>query len=175
VIGQIVHKALQMQVWQYPDERIGDILRAYAWEAYVTNRVDQAQVVDQALALIAQFKQHNPLMGADQIVREVPFLYRTGARIMHGVIDVVYRRGDTWTVLDYKTAAVEEQFVRQHSQRYLWQVSVYAGAVAERLGVRPRAQLYYLHPGVLISIGLEAWQTALRRLDQQVEAAITLP
>jgi hypothetical protein len=170
IIGEIVHRALQVNAWTRPN--IDDILRAYAWKAGVTHHEEVEDIVGEALRLLETYRQHNPLHEDDHVLREVPFVWRMGQRIIHGVIDVLYRRGDQWAVLDYKTAPIKAERVEWHAGRYLLQVGAYASAVEERTGQTPQVQLYYISPGKLITVAERAWRHALTTIDQQIEGAL---
>ena len=45
------------------------------------------------------------LLSADEVYCEVPFCVTTGGSLINGVMDVVYRKGEAWHVVDYKTNA----------------------------------------------------------------------
>jgi ATP-dependent exoDNAse (exonuclease V) beta subunit len=113
------------------------------------------------------------LEGAAQVYQELPFVYRPGERAVHGVIDVLYLdREGVWHVLDYKTAPVSYDGAWGNARHYYLQVGVYASAVAAKTGQTPKVQLYYIHPGRLITIRPADWQAALARLDDDVRSAL---
>ena len=41
------------------------------------------------------------LLAADEVYCEVPFCRKNGSEIWHGIMDVVYRIGEQWFILDY--------------------------------------------------------------------------
>ena len=68
---------------------------------------------------------------ADERYTEVPFSYAIEAKsgqtkITHGVIDLAYRRGDTWEIVDYKTDPVDDP--AELTARYHQQLTAYARA-----------------------------------------------
>ncbi|MBN1565786.1 MAG: PD-(D/E)XK nuclease family protein, partial [Anaerolineae bacterium] len=177
VIGEMVHRALQ--AWIMPDttprEEILKRLRTYAWGAGLSDADQIETAAIEAAGLVQQFA-HSParmeLDRAQQIYRELPFVYRVGERTIHGVIDVLYFDGKQWTVMDYKTAQVDYGAARHNAQRYYLQVGIYARAVEARTGQIPAAQLYYIHPARLITVTPEDWQPALDRLEDDLRAAL---
>lgn len=114
------------------------------------------------------------LGGTELILREVPFILKTDTRILHGQIDVLYKRDGAWHVLDYKTADIAAHNVREHAKRYYLQVGAYARAVEKRTGQTPHVELYYLHPGTLIRVQPYEWEQALAELDERIQAALAM-
>ncbi|MBZ0308769.1 MAG: UvrD-helicase domain-containing protein [Anaerolineae bacterium] len=176
-VGQIVHRALQRGVLpgQKSMHELYTILRAYAWDEGLTDQRLLEIVTNQALRLLHKFESDNMLAGAEAILREVPFILKTESRIIHGQIDVLFKRDNAWHVLDYKTADIPAHRVREHSKRYYLQVGIYARAVEKRTGQTPHVQLYYLHPGTLISVQPYEWEQTLMELEKRVNYALTTP
>ena len=181
-IGDIVHKALSW--WRFPNETndLEAVLRGYAWEAGITEPVQQAVAVQMARRLLKQM-QASPLYAwldeAQAVYREVPFVYDSGAHSGNGVIDVIFQRADgAWAVLDYKTVDVtdasEPGAVAAHAARYALRLGVSAAATREQLrrllnvDVIPEVMLYYIHHGEMVTLPTEVWQAALADFDTQV-------
>ncbi len=79
------------------------------------------------------------LRAADQVLKEVPFEFMIGGKVMAGRIDVLYHTPAGWTVLDYKTGQAEDR------DRYELQVGIYAHALHRLTGEMPaRAALLML-------------------------------
>lgn len=175
-IGRIVHRALRvgLLVSQISVREQYQILRAYAWDEGITDNASLTNIVSQSLRLLQNFEDNNILTDAETILRETPFILRTETRIIHGQIDVLYKQNNQWVVLDYKTANIKPNWVRQHAKRYHIQVGAYARAVERRLGQTPKVQLYYLHPGTLITIPQPEWEHALAELDDRVYTALSV-
>lgn len=175
-VGQIVHRALQLGVLpgQKSVRELYTILRAYAWDEGLTDQRLLENVTNQAIRLLRKFEDDNMLGGAELILREVPFILKTDTRILHGQIDVLYKRDGAWHVLDYKTADIAARNVREHAKRYHLQVGAYARAVEKRTGQTPHVELYYLHPGTLIRVQPYEWEQALAQLDERIQAALAM-
>jgi ATP-dependent exoDNAse (exonuclease V) beta subunit len=62
---------------------------------------------------------------ADEVYRELPFATKT----MDGKIDLLFREGKKWTIVDYKTD------VRPDAERYRQQLRAYADALKEVAGI----------------------------------------
>jgi ATP-dependent helicase/nuclease subunit A len=178
ILGRMVHRALQVQALRHHQEpgRLRRILEAYAWQEGLSQKDEVDEVVGEALGLLENFQTHGPrpLVEAEAALREVPFVYRLGAYLIHGVMDLVYRYGDQWQVLDYKTADIPAQQADWHAERYAIQMGVYALALQERLGLAspPPAQLYYLHPGHLVTLEPARWRAALAQFEDRLGLAL---
>ena len=99
--GTLVHALLALP--EFPE---GDALARTA-AALATQRGLDAQDAADA-AELAQRVRALPALAAigaaDVVYREVPFVYRTGGQVLDGRIDLAYRVGGSWTVIDFKTA-----------------------------------------------------------------------
>lgn len=184
-VGEIVHKALRY--WRFPHEadNLEGLLRNYAWglgivdETRLMNAVRSAQRLLQAMLRSEIYAWISEAHQAGRAVyHELPFVYRTETRIIHGIIDVLFQRADqSWCIVDYKTNTVgtaaqapsAAEFV-DHARRYYLQVGVYAAAVlAELGGVTPRVFIHYVRysglPGSTVEISSDQWREALESLE----------
>jgi ATP-dependent helicase/nuclease subunit A len=178
-VGSIVHRALQ--VWLLPDNTDPDHLRqrlaAFAWELDVSDPVLLDHVVRRALDLLGRFANspiRHELEKAQQIYRELPFVWNNGTRTIHGVIDVLYFDGRTWHILDYKTTPVSWERARENAQQYYLQLGVYAAAVEAHTGQAPEMHMYYIHPARLLYVKKADWQPALANLEDDLRAALDI-
>ena len=80
------------------------------------------------------------LRQADEVYCEVPFCQQRGSEIVHGVIDLLYRTGDAWHIVDYKTNAEQKQL----AEKYAAQLDAYKDAVREIIGVAADAAIYHI-------------------------------
>ena len=178
-VGQTVHRALR--AWLLPDATDPALfdarLRTYAWEQGATDPALAGAVVAQAQGLLERFARSDirrQIERAQQVYRELPFVYHTGTRAIHGVIDVLYFDGTRWHVLDYKTQRVTWPRAEDNARCYFLQVGVYAAAVYQQTGSVPSTVLYYIHPARAVWVKQEDWQPALARLDDDVRAALAM-
>ena len=63
-----------------------------------------------------------------------------------GRLDILYRRGDIWKIVDFKTDRLSslQAIDQDRQQRYRLQLERYARAVQQQLGVTPQAAICYL-------------------------------
>lgn len=168
IIGEMVHRVLgRWFVLEHPQE-LPKILESYAWELGIVDDGQRQYAIHEALVLLKLTQQSELfdwLTYAQQVYRELPFVYRTDKRIIHGVLDVLFQRPDeSWVVVDYKTSFVEG-LVSEHARRYHLQVGVYAAAAAEQLGVTPGAFIHYIRYGLTVPVSSAEWQSALAKLE----------
>jgi ATP-dependent helicase/nuclease subunit A len=153
VVGKLVHDALRR--WMFPDagERFDDFLRPIALETGLTDPGEIRAALHETRRLLERFHAHPIFTELDAAERhhEVPYFTPAG----RGIIDLLARAGDTWTISDFKTdRADSEEHARTLAQQngYDQQVARYVEAIQSQLGVRPHARLIFLnihgHPAI---------------------------
>ena len=81
------------------------------------------------------------LLKADEVYCEVPFSYRNGpGMITTGIIDVLYRKGSEWFIVDYKTNAEGEGL----DEEYEGQLNEYRKAFRDQTGLDCCARIYHI-------------------------------
>jgi ATP-dependent exoDNAse (exonuclease V) beta subunit len=80
------------------------------------------------------------LLGADEVYCEVPFCRKSGNEIWHGIMDVVYRTGDQWFILDYKTNADAHDL----DTKYQEQLAAYVEAFRDLTGHTAKSLIYHI-------------------------------
>ena len=74
---------------------------------------------------------------------EMPFTWDWDGIPVHGTIDLVYRNGSGWHVIDFKTDDVRGRPVADVSERYLPQLALYREALKRATGETPKASLVF--------------------------------
>ncbi|MFN8464988.1 MAG: UvrD-helicase domain-containing protein [Caldilineaceae bacterium] len=148
VIGKLVHAAIA--TWRWPGE--GDFGAWCRATARGYGLVDDARLHDaerRTRRLLDQLRRH-PLYAeiahADERHHELPFT-ALGTGEPAGQIDLLFRRGYSWTLVDFKTDRVRDEHERASllgARGYGAQVARYAAAVQHYLGVTPRCILCLL-------------------------------
>lgn len=181
-IGEIVHEALRY--WRFADNTkdIHALLESYAWQQNITDPHDVREVVQKALNLLKKF-QSSDIYREMVVIQEkghpfyteLPFIFRTDKRIIHGVIDVLYQRDDgTWVLIDYKTSYLRGMKAEDHARRYHLQVGAYASAAREELGgIVPDVYIYYIQRQEKVEIPANVWQTEIQKLEKYIGELIT--
>ncbi len=115
--GTLVHRLMEIIVMRkgdaVDDKTIDFILSEYLDDEDVARKAKlQGMLCSVRDKLFSGgFKQTNgasddiirTIRDSDEAYSEVPFCYEEGDTIVNGVIDLVYRKGDKWHIIDYKT------------------------------------------------------------------------
>lgn len=84
------------------------------------------------LEALTHFKTH-PLYkhtSSPHALHEYPFLMRIEELVLEGRMDTAVQIDSIWHVIDYKTDAVSAEFVEDYSQKYYYQLGLYALALS---------------------------------------------
>ncbi|MBI5566867.1 MAG: PD-(D/E)XK nuclease family protein, partial [Chloroflexi bacterium] len=113
--------------------------------AGLTDHAEIQATINEVRRLLRRFQSH-PLCAeitqADRL-HEVPYALPDDT----GVIDLLYRSGDAWTIVDFKTdevGSIEEMRETIEREQYAEQVRRYIDAIAAQIGHRPRGRLIFL-------------------------------
>jgi ATP-dependent exoDNAse (exonuclease V) beta subunit len=157
VIGSLVHEALA--AWSFPDsgpaasaphsfERWAEArARAYG----LTDRRQLEDAMRHSRRLLLRFRAH-PLYQemdvAERRLHEVPYSLVVDGRIESGIIDALYLRSASWTIVEFKTDRVTERARFEEllaEEDYLAQTRRYLAAAERLLDQRPRCILCMLN------------------------------
>jgi ATP-dependent helicase/nuclease subunit A len=152
VIGQLTHEALRR--WRFPDRSDFDaFLLPFALEAGLIDHTEIQATISEVRRMLRRFQAH-PLYAeiekADRL-HEVPYALPGDT----GVIDLLYRAGGGWTIVDFKTdevRSIEEMLVTIEREKYAEQVQRYMDAITPQAGQRPRGRLVFLRVGSAIQM-----------------------
>jgi ATP-dependent exoDNAse (exonuclease V) beta subunit len=156
VVGKLVHEALCR--WRFPDsEGFEAFLRPYALEAGLTDEAEIQGAMAEARRLLERFQAH-PLcaeMAAAERYHEVPYSVTLDDAPRRGIIDLLYRTDEHWTIAEFKTDRLKDETemkARIGEEKYDHQVHGYIQAVTQQLGEPPRAVLVFLNVGRQVRI-----------------------
>lgn len=182
-LGEVVHEALRY--WRFPSEHdnIDAILRSYAWQQNITDEGQIQDVVKRAHQMLEKF-QTSDIYRAVTITKEnnlpyfpeLPFIFRTEKRIIHGIIDALFKYQDDWWLVDYKTGTVHGGIpnLAQHAQRYHLQLGAYASAVRQELGGEtPKVFVHYIQYNRTVLIPTDVWKAEIKKLENYIGELIT--
>lgn len=148
-VGSMVHAALRS--WLFPgDDGLEVVLEAAAYEMQLLETDQRQRAVQEARELLGRLGRH-PLRKevdqADSRMFEVPYSISrpAGSGADSGRIDLLYRRGDTWYVVDYKTDELADaEEISEAVVEYRPQVERYRAAVRGLLQADPVVMLCFL-------------------------------
>ncbi len=149
VVGTLVHSLMEAMISSRNRGSLAALVRDIAseYEAESETYTDLLTKVGTAIQN-GGFPQEGPapqdilatLLAADEVYCEVPFCRKDGSDIWHGIMDVVYRQGEKWFILDYKTNADAHDLDAQ----YQGQLSAYVDAFRELTGHTATALIYHI-------------------------------
>lgn len=155
VIGQMVHKALEL--WLHADDvRLTPLLESLALGAGLATAAQRTEAVRRAFELIDRFCAHPvraEIDAADERRHEVPYTRMHDDRSETGYIDLLFRKGDQWFVVDFKADAIRtrEEYDKAVS-RYKGQLLRYREACRQLLQQDVAISLCFLDDRGHISI-----------------------
>ena len=148
VVGLMVHHAIE--AWLFPgDAGLEAELEAVALGEGLVDRRQRQAAIAEASKLLARLRAYplwEEIATADERHHEVPYTRSLGERgVDSGVIDLLYRKGSDWHLLDFKVDEIrDEQALAAASLHYREQVDRYRQGVRALLGVEPAARLVFL-------------------------------
>ena len=154
MVGKLVHRAIEL-------ERMPDAPNFDAWlEASARSLgLSDARMIRNARRRVRRLLRNltesdlwAEIQAAAQRMHEVPYAYLDpdGSASARGTIDLLYRTGDGWTLVDFKTDRTKDRAHMEaiiQEKGYDEQVRRYAEAVQAILGATPRALLCFLDVG----------------------------
>ena len=154
VVGTLVHAALRH--WRFEDKVLEPFLRPFALEMGVVDEEGIHAAVVEARRMLRRFRAH-PLwaeMDAAQRWHEVSFSVVEDGRPVNGIVDLLYRTGETWMIAEFKTDRLRsaEDLSHIREKAYDEQVRRYARAVGWQLGVEVKATLVFFNVGSEVAV-----------------------
>jgi ATP-dependent exoDNAse (exonuclease V) beta subunit len=156
VLGSLVHTALRH--WRFPDRPgLEGFLSPFALEAGLTDPEEIRRTIAAARRLLARFQAHPLYAELDRAERhhEVPYAVEMDGVPKNGIVDLLARSDDTWTLVEFKTdelRAGADLAAHIREKRYNEQVGEYITAMTRLLGERPRALLVFLNVGRRVAV-----------------------
>ena len=145
--GRLVHALIAL-----PEPLEAEALHAAAQVLRVDHGLSLADA-DEAAELAARVHDLPAVAAsraADTVYREVPFTWRANGQLVTGRIDLAYRTGGRWTLIDFKTARLSDP--AQATERYRDQMGRYRNALASLTGEPVAAALCLVRTGELVSV-----------------------
>jgi ATP-dependent helicase/nuclease subunit A len=153
IVGELAHQALSE--WRIPGGRnetsLERWLRARARAAGLVDDDQVARTETRVRRLLMGFTRHQLFAEIDEAhtrLHEVPYSRRQAEKVDSGKLDLLYRNGSQWTIVEFKTDYVAGNRDFQtllEEEGYLEQIRRYAAAGDTFLGERPRCLLWMLN------------------------------
>lgn len=148
-LGYLTHAVLQEGV-QLSRADQKEALHHHAFRYPFKNDEERDLAIEEALLLLDQLRGADiwgSLLGADERHHEIPFVAPTPSGTRHaGQVDLLYRKGGHWFVLDFKTDSIESvEELERHVRQHRVQLDRYAHVLEPYLDERPAMQLCFLN------------------------------
>jgi ATP-dependent helicase/nuclease subunit A len=164
-LGSAVHRVMELC-------DLGDESSLPALAAAVTLEAGWPDLAERAAALAGACWQAAPVRAAAAsaaVYRELPIGALLNGAVVSGAVDLLYRGGDEWVVVDYKTDRGADAAVL--SERYTPQGAAYAVAVEAATGDVVREIVFVAAAdGLVVTLPVDDRLRALAR--SEVEAAV---
>lgn len=150
LFGKLVHRLFEKIDWNHPE--MMDKLTEFEGRGLGATQpmIDRAgKLVKEAIS--SQLLKRVIKSGTYQ--KEVPFTYLQEGTMIEGVMDVVFREGEDWVVLDFKTDPIDQKELEARVKHYQPQVRLYSEAIKNIFGKPPKEViLFFLHPMKPVSL-----------------------
>ena len=158
-MGTLLHRCMELLDFGRPQQADGLVRRAAA-EMNLEELVDTGMVATDLADMIESFAATSlwsQIVRADRMLRELYFVRECGPAVLRGQIDLLYRTGDVWRIVDYKSDHIQSDQAAEHAERYWLQMLAYSAAATRHLGAGPvEARLYFLRPAAIVTVTAEA-------------------
>jgi ATP-dependent exoDNAse (exonuclease V) beta subunit len=147
VVGRMVHKAIEL--WLFPgDPRLLPLLESAALDAGLADKAQRVSAINEVVGLLGRLAAH-PLQAeieaAQERYHELPYTRLAGDHAETGYIDLVYRTGDLWHIVDFKTDFIDNEDRKNALvEEYTPQLRRYQQVVEEMLGVNADSRICFL-------------------------------
>jgi ATP-dependent exoDNAse (exonuclease V) beta subunit len=147
VIGQMTHKALELWL-SVDDPRLITLLESLALGAGLATQEQRVEAVRRVRELIERFCTHplrDEIESADERHHEVPYSRVSREFSETGYVDLLYRKGNIWYMVDFKTDSIRSDKERDELVNlYRRQMNRYSDAMEHLLGESAHLHICFL-------------------------------
>jgi ATP-dependent helicase/nuclease subunit A len=147
--GVLAHRALEL--WHTQDARPDLALTLEAIDDGALDAPARTQIAAEVDAMLDAFAAGDLAAmlrdPATQAWFEFPFAWDWDGVPVHGTLDLLYRQGEEWHIVDFKTDDLRGRTLAEAAAPYLSQLGLYAGALERATGRVPTASLAFLRTG----------------------------
>ena len=177
--GLVVHRALEVsggRPGSLDDDALAEIALEQSERALddATARALAAEVRE----MLDRFAQ-SPLAAtlAEAAVErwfELPFAWDWDGVPVHGSVDLVYRDGSGWNVIDFKSDRLDGTTAQEVASRYAVQIGLYQRAIEAAVGAPASAGLLFLRSGELARLEPAVITAAIAEARERIDAGALL-
>lgn len=178
LIGLITHEVLRYADFSSDADFDDKLVQSIVWEQGLTEPAEFRHALQEIRELVRLYGESEVFgwiksarVAGRRVYTELPFLFRTEKRVIHGVIDVMLQQSDDeWVIIDYKTSTVVDADFASHARRFRLQLGIYAAAAREQLRLTrfPQTYIHYVRANQTIELTSEDCQDELQRLESTI-------
>ena len=151
-VGKLVHKGIEL--WRFPDENgIDPILKKTFQKILLQtdnlNSSEQQAVLEKTEMLLARFRDSNIRMRVEHAEKrwhEIPFSFSKRLYTVNGIIDLLLKEEDGYTIIDFKTDELKSTSdMEDAAEDHTRQLEEYRRALNTTLGEDPRCYICFLY------------------------------
>ena len=151
--GRVAHRAIEERYTARDPRGLPELVREEADRPLDSAQLEQ--IADDVSEMLERFDASplaRELREADSSWFELPFAFDWERVSVHGAIDLVYRLGPDWHVVDFKTDRIDGRDLADVAAPYLTQLGLYGQAVARATRVIPELALCFLRSGEMYEL-----------------------
>jgi ATP-dependent exoDNAse (exonuclease V) beta subunit len=143
----MVHKAVEL--WLFPENpNLKPLLKKIAINEGISEKTLRDRTVSKAIALLERLKSHPVFTEIDTAAErfhELPYSELINGFPQTGYMDLLYKLGDKWKLIDFKTDAIFSEVQKnQLRQEYSIQANRYRDALHSQIGINPNVRICFL-------------------------------
>jgi len=173
--GTIVHRLFEEYV-SNPDEDVKKILDKIYFDMNINNLCHKREIEKKYISKIREFRSSEiwKKMKGKQKVTELPFLLGIGANRIRGQIDLIFNDDGIWHIIDYKTDIIDKEQMHNKSDRYSYQMGIYALAASKGLKVvdRIKTSIYFVEHDSVVNSTVERTCSGLKKFESELTRLI---
>ena len=174
--GRVAHRAIAATFTAGTRPGIADLIREEQEHTLAAGRL--AGLAEEITEMLDRFEASD----LARILRdpeteahfELPFAWDWDGVPVHGTIDLAYRSGTEWHVVDFKTDRVAGRDLGEVAQSYMSQLGLYGSALERAVGKRPTATLHFLRSGAQYTAAWDSVEATLMEARARVDAGGTI-
>ena len=144
LVGRLVHEAIHR--WHFPDDDFENFLKPFALESGLTDPQEIHTAIQESRRLLERLRAHALFAELEAAERHHEVRYDLPDE--RGIMDLLYRTGAGWFIIDFKTDEVRSGAEAQATisrNGYDRQVARYARAIGGQLKVEAKTRLVFLN------------------------------
>lgn len=151
IVGKMVHKGLEL--WCFPgdadsDMRLEEAFNTILMQSERLNSEERKKAVKKAVKLLERFRScevYDRICKAEKCWHELPFSIPGKNHTINGVIDVLLKTGNVYTVIDFKTDELRSpDELNQAMKKHAIQLAGYRKAVKMTVETVPNTEICFL-------------------------------